>query len=311
MTAIIQDIVSIFFVLALGYFSGKRNAFTQDQAGALLKVVLNYALPAVLFVSIVRSTRAELFAEWNMLLTTFIVLIVSQIVVFTVAKFIFKHSHRESGIASLVAGAPTVGFLGIAVLAPMYGAEAGLTVAIVALIVNVIMVPIAIFLIAPDGSKPTDALVHAVKQPVVLSPLIAVILVIANIPVPSWVLPPLGLIAHANSGIAVFAAGLVLSAHKLTVNAEVIWNTMVKLALAPAAMLLLAMSFGINGAHLEQLVLLAALPTLFTGIVLSGRYQLYVELGSSTLIVTTVLFALAAPAWIAIVRAVSATAIGN
>lgn len=305
MTAIIQDIVSIFFVLALGFFSGKRNAFTQDQAGALLKVVLNYCLPAVLFVSIVRSTRAELFAEWNMLLSTFIVLIVSQLVVFAGAKYVFKHDRRESGIASLVAGAPTVGFLGIAVLSPMYGAEAGLTVAIVALIVNVVMVPIGIFLIAPQGQKPTDALLNAIKQPVVLSPLIAVALVLLNIQVPSFVLPPLSLIAHANSGIAVFAAGLVLSAHKLTINGEVIWNTVMKLVLSPAAMLLLAMAFGVSGAHLEQLVLLVALPTLFTGIVLSGRYQLYVDLGSSTLIATTVLFALAAPAWIAIVRAIS------
>jgi malonate transporter len=305
MTAIIQDIVSIFFVLALGYFSGKKNAFTQDQAGALLKVVLNYCLPATLFVSIVRSTRAELFAEWNMLLSTFIVLIVSQLVVFLAAMYVFKHNHRESGIASLVAGAPTVGFLGIAVLSPIYGAEAGLTVAIVALIVNVIMVPIAIFLIAPEGQKPSAALVNAIKQPVVLSPLIAVVLVLLNVHVPGWFLPPLSLIAHANSGIAVFAAGLVLSAHKLTVNAEVLWNTLVKLVLAPAAMLMLALAFGISGAHLEQLVLLVALPTLFTGIVLSGRYQLYVELGSSTLITTTVLFAAAAPAWIAIVRAIS------
>jgi len=305
MTAIIQDIVSIFFVLALGYFSGKRNAFTQDQAGALLKVVLNYALPAVLFVSIVRSTRAELFAEWNMVLSTFIVLLVSQFVVFAAAIYVFKHNRREGGIASLVAGAPTVGFLGIAVLSPMYGAEAGLTVAIVALIVNVIMVPIAIFLIAPQGEKPSAALINAIKQPVVLSPLIAVVLVLLNIHVPSWFLPPLSLIAHANSGLAVFAAGLVLSAHKFTIDAEVIWNTVVKLVLSPAAMLLLAMAFGISGAHLEQLVLLVALPTLFTGIVLSGRYQLYVELGSSTLIATTLLFALAAPAWIAIVRALA------
>lgn len=32
MIPIVQDIVSVFFVLALGYFSGKRSMFTQDQA---------------------------------------------------------------------------------------------------------------------------------------------------------------------------------------------------------------------------------------------------------------------------------------
>lgn len=302
MTAIVQDIVSIFFVLALGYFSGKRSAFDQDQAQGFNHLVLNYALPATLFISIANSTRERLFSDSTMLIAALVVLLGWYLVAFLVAKLVFRHSRQEAGIAGLSAGAPTVGFLGIAVLSPLFGAEAALSVAMVALVVNVLQVPLGVFFVAPAGTKPTAALAHAVKQPVVLAPLIAVALVLAGIRFPPVADAPLALIGHATSGVAVFAAGLVLSAHKFHLDLEVAWNTLVKLVLMPASMLAFGLYLGMTGETLEQLVLLAALPPAFTGIVLAGRYQTYVELASSTLIVTAILFAGAAPLWIAIAR---------
>ena len=68
MIAILQDIASIFFVMALGYVAGKRSTFTQDQAEGLNHLVLTYCLPATLFVSITGSTREQLFSDSNMLL---------------------------------------------------------------------------------------------------------------------------------------------------------------------------------------------------------------------------------------------------
>ncbi len=40
-----------FFVLALGYLAGKRNAFDADQSAGLSKLALTFALLASLFVS--------------------------------------------------------------------------------------------------------------------------------------------------------------------------------------------------------------------------------------------------------------------
>jgi malonate transporter and related proteins len=116
MTAIFQDIASVFFVLALGYFSGKQTMFTQDQAEAFNRLVLNYCLPAMLFVSITRSTREQLFSDSTMLIVAAIVLVGWYLATFLVAKLFFGHTRQEAGIAGLSAGTPTVGFLGIAVL---------------------------------------------------------------------------------------------------------------------------------------------------------------------------------------------------
>ncbi|MCK1316611.1 hypothetical protein [Bradyrhizobium sp. 23] len=53
---------------------------------------------------------------------------------------------------------------------------------------------------------------------------------------------------------------------------------------------------------LEQMVLIAALPPVFAGMILAGRYQGYVEMASSTLLASALLFACAAPIGIAIGR---------
>ena len=184
MTAIFQDIVAIFAVLALGDLAGRRNAFTADQAEGLLHLVLTYALPATLFVSIARSTRAELFSDGRMLALAAVVLTGWQAVAFAVARRGFGRNRREAGIASLTAAAPTIGFLGTAVLVPTFGPPAVLSVAIVALVINLVQIPLTVFLIAPADSRSGRGVAERRRQPLVLAPLLAVLLVLRRDPDP-------------------------------------------------------------------------------------------------------------------------------
>ncbi|MDF9444690.1 AEC family transporter, partial [Limosilactobacillus mucosae] len=59
---LIDDIVPILVIMILGYLCGKFSFFDDDQRQGLNKLVLNIALPAALFISIVSATR-EMFAK--------------------------------------------------------------------------------------------------------------------------------------------------------------------------------------------------------------------------------------------------------
>ncbi|WP_367892862.1 AEC family transporter, partial [Duncaniella muris] len=50
---ILYAIVPIIVVMLAGYISGKKGIFSGEDAKKFNKVVLDYALPAALFVSIV------------------------------------------------------------------------------------------------------------------------------------------------------------------------------------------------------------------------------------------------------------------
>ena len=71
-----SDLLPIIIIMVLGYVSGKRNVFTSDQAKAFNKLVLNYALPAALFVSIARANREMIFADAKLTIISFVVLLV-------------------------------------------------------------------------------------------------------------------------------------------------------------------------------------------------------------------------------------------
>ncbi|WP_181945916.1 AEC family transporter, partial [Klebsiella pneumoniae] len=81
----------------------------------------------------------------------------------------------EAAVCALIAGSPTIGFLGFAVLDPIYGdsVSTGLVVAIISIIVNAITIPIGLYLLNPssgaDGKKNSNlsALISAAQEPVV------------------------------------------------------------------------------------------------------------------------------------------------
>ena len=83
---------------------------------------------------------------------------------------------------------------------------------------NLAQIPLGVALMAPAGAKPSAALIDAARQPLVFVPLIATAIVVAGIQFPAFADAPLALIGQANSGVAVFAAGLVLSAHKFSIR---------------------------------------------------------------------------------------------
>lgn len=309
------DIMPIIVVMLLGYFSGKKEFFAPNQAQVFNKLVLNYALPAALFTSIVRANREMLFE--NATLT--IVALVGLIALFMVSYFsmilLFKRTKAEAAVCALIAGSPTIGFLGYAVLDPLFGTgvETGLVVAIVAIIVNAITLPLGLCLMAAGGTKTQtepgkkaeNPLLSAITQPVVWAPILAVIFVLIGLKLPSSLEPSFKLLAQANSSVAVFAAGLTLAAYKIELDKEVAFNTFFKLILMPGVFLFAGHAAGLSSTVLQMLVLAVALPPAFSGIIIASRYQIYTRTGTSSLATSVIGFIVAAPFWVYMAKIVS------
>lgn len=307
---IFYDIIPIFAVMALGYAGAKSQAFSPAQTQALNKVVLDFALPAALFVSITKATRQMLFEDLALTVISFVGLVLLFFVSYFVCRKVFKHTIAQAAVCGLTAGSPTIGFLGFAVLDPIFGAttETGLVVAIVAIVANAIIIPIGMCLINLGGvsdsgtdqksSGMLSAVIKSIKQPVVWCPTLAVILVLLGIKIPDSVYPSFDLIAHANSGVAVFAAGLALATVRFSVNLEIIWNSLFRVFITPLCIAAAAILCGLTGEKLSMLTLACALPPAFSGIIIGSRYNTYVQDGASTLAVSTLIFAAAAPFWI-------------
>lgn len=298
--------------MALGFFSGKAGAFSGQDARVLNKVVLNYALPCALFVSIVKANRAMLAVDAKLTAIAFIVLIACFYMVYYVFKFYKGNTSADAAIAALVSGSPTIGFLGFAVLEPIFGTSAsvGLVIAIVAIEVNAIGIPIGLCLLnnanaaaaaAHNGGKkpnPWGPVINALKQPVAWAPILAVILVLCGVKWPASLNPSFTLMAGANASLACFAAGITLSSVKVSLNAQVWLGAFLRLIATPLLVLVVGLFFHMEPLNLKMLVIASALPPAMSGIIIASRYNVYVATSTSSLAVSTLLFMGTCPMWL-------------
>lgn len=308
---LLYAIAPIVVVMLAGYISGKKNIFTGQDAKKFNKVVLDYALPAALFVSIVQSTREDLAKDLKLTLVSLVGIMACFMLVYFVFKYCFKkNTGADAAVSALISGSPTIGFLGFAVLEPIFGTTpaVALVVAIVGIVVNAVGIPVGLSLMnaslekqQPGSTKKQSAwkpVIHALEQPVAWAPILAVILVLCGLKWPDWASPSFDLIAKANASMAVFSAGITLSAIKFSVNWQVILGSIMKMLLMPLVILVFGLLVHMDPFNLKMLVVAAALPPAFSGIIIADEYDTYVATGTSSLTLSVIVFIGACPLWI-------------
>lgn len=308
---ILYAIVPIIVVMLAGYLSGKYKIFNGDDAKKFNKVVLDYALPAALFVSIVDASREMLIKDIKLTIVSLVVIMFCFMLVYYIYKFCFsKNKPGSAAVMALICGSPTIGFLGFAVLEPIFGTTpaVALVVAIVGIVVNAVGIPVGLSLMnddfekaAPGTGKKVSAwkpVLNALAQPVAWAPILAVIWVVAGIPWPKVLNPSFDLIKGANASLAVFSAGIVLSSVKITVNWQGVLGTILKLVLMPGLLLIVGIMCHMDPLNIKMLVVAGALPPAFSGTIIADEYDTYVATGTSALAISVVCFMFMCPLWI-------------
>ncbi len=308
---ILYAIVPILVVMLGGYIAGKKGAFSGNDAKKFNKVVLDFALPAALFVSIVQATREDLAKDLKLTLISVLGIMGCFLLVYFIFRYCFKkNTGADAAVSALISGSPTIGFLGFAVLEPIFGTKpsVALVVAIVGIVVNAIGIPVGLSLMnsslekqnpsTTKKSSPWKPVLHALAQPVAWAPILAVVWVLVGIPWPKYLSPSFDLIAKANASMAVFSAGITLSAIKIDINWQAVLGSIMKMIVMPAVILILGLVFKMDPENLKMLVVAAALPPAFSGIIIADEYNTYVATGTSSLTLSVILFMGFCPLWI-------------
>ena len=208
---ILSALAPIVFTLLLGFVAAWRHDFGPKEASVLNRMVLLYAVPLALFVGTVGTPRADLVQDIALVVAIFMAIVGLYALVFLLFRFVFRFSLSESVLAALTASAPAVPFMGPAILGDLFGKASAVTIAIAALIINLIVVPITILGLAlgrtpiVTTAPPTtrhsafaEKLVETVKEPIVWAPVLAFVLVLCNVRIPSIADHGLSLLGQAT-----------------------------------------------------------------------------------------------------------------
>jgi malonate transporter and related proteins len=305
-------IAPIFFTLILGYFAGRAKRFDSDQVAGINELVLDYAVPAALFAGAVRTSRVALLEQTPLFLALLISIVGTYAIAFAVGRLVFRHDLAAAALQAISVGFAAGVFIGPAVLRGIYGPASAVAIALVAIVLNAIVVPATLVLLnisksrsanKADSSLFVTALTDALKAPMVWAPLIAIALVLARAPFSPIVTSTLGLIGAASSGAALFVAGAAIAAHKIRLNTEIVANVALKMLAQPALYFALAMILRVIQPYANEGFLLTLLPSGPIALQLAVRYKTYVSEAGSTLALTTIALVVTLPIGIYLIGA--------
>jgi predicted permease len=295
-------LLPVLFVLVLGYWAGRSKRFDADQVKGINELVLDFALPAVMFVGIVKTASHPPAGEATFLIAITFALVAFYIGVLLVSMLLLRHSIGEAALQACLLSFPSVAFMGIPIFKGLFGDSGVLSVTVATVIANLTIAPLTVLLLemhaartARAGTGETarlvDEIVAALKssfvKPVVWAPLAAIAIVATGIGVPEPVDNMLALIGSTTSGVSLFAAGLIIAAYKVTVTAEIVSNVAAKMIAQPLFAVFLVALFSVREPLARELILMCAIPSSAFAVLLAPRYNAYETESASTLVLTS------------------------
>lgn len=310
---LVSALLPVFFVLALGYFAGQRNAFDSDQAAGLSKLALSFALPASLFVSMTDIPKDLLLQQGRLVLA----LILSHAGLFLIAWFALGYLKSLHGtpaiIYALMLSTSATPVFGLAVLGPILGPTSAGTVGLVALAIN-LTVPPAVILLEMDAaaknkqaatgpSQPSAILTGlnaGLKSPLLWAPILGIAVVLAGIHLPAVVASCFELIGSATSGVAVFAVGLILAAHPVRLSPGVFAGSLARITVQSLVLFALLHLLRVVSPFARESLVCCSFPLATVVVLFAARYKAAQSEAAAMLMISTLALAITVPAilWI-------------
>jgi malonate transporter and related proteins len=116
-------------------------------------------------------------------------------------------------------------------------------------------------------------LVAALKEPVVLAPVTALILVFAGVSLPSTIVQSLKLLGTTSTGAALFASGIVLYSQRIALSKSVLAHTGGRNVLVPAVLWAALVALGASHTTVRAGVVALALPAVLIVTILPVQYK--------------------------------------
>jgi len=298
---IITALLPVFSILALGYFAGRRKLIDNQNIASLNVLLMQFALPLTLFVSIAKTPRDVIVQNAPLAVVLALALVSCYVIVGWMQVKVFKLSLGDAAVETLTISFPNFASIGLPLLLPIFGAQAALSVAIAIAVGSVTISPMTLALLELDKARKADAgrsvsasrqflvaLGHSVRKPIFIGPMLGLVFVLVGLKLPSLATTALGPITSATAGVGLFLTGLMLSAQAIRISGDVVFGTAVKNVLQPLLVYGLARLLNLQPAIAQQAALLAAIPCGFFGLVFGASNGVRTPVAGATLIVSSI-----------------------
>ena len=301
----ITSIIPIIAIIVLGYILQVKGWFGDDFGPNLSRLIMNVALPASIFVSVMKYlTLDKLISLSGGLLYTFVAFILGYIVAY-IAVMLFKiRPGRRGTMINTFVNANTI-FIGLPLNVALFGDQA-LPYFLIYYITNTISTwTLGVYLMTSDSKsgqskKATKFDWKKLLPAPLVGFLVALLVLILRIPIPDFATNTLTYVGNIVTPLSLIYIGIVLAKAGLNTIAfdkDTIVTLVGRFILAPLIMLLVLKFFAPNMAAVEfkTFMIQSATPALAVLPILANQGKGDVEFSTNVVTLSTVLFIVVIP----------------
>ncbi|MFX4222520.1 MAG: AEC family transporter [Thalassobaculum sp.] len=312
MEILLDIIVPVFGIVALGYAAARSGLFPHDATKGLSRFVFDYAIPAMLFRTMATTELPETI-QWGYLISYFGGGYVAWIAGSLIAMSVFRARGAEPAIAGMTGAFSNTVMLGVPLVLTTFGEVATLPLFLIIAfhswqLLSVVTVQAEIGIGARQEMRqlPINVLKGLVTNPIIIALLLGVLTNLSGLSLPGFVDTLTETLGRAALPCAVFAMGASIAAYRIAGAVhQATTGTVLKLALHPVLVWLLATHvFAVEPLWRDVAVILASLPVGVNVYLMAQRYQSAVAQSTTAILLSTGLsvFTVAGVLWLLDVR---------
>jgi malonate transporter len=300
----LNSIVPVFVVMALGYFAGWTRDIDNHHVAELNALVMDFAVPASLFIVTVQTPRALLLQQGPLIAILAISMLVIYGLIFFLQRRLFKLDTRQAAVQSLTVAFPNIAAVGLPLMSSVFGAGKTFSVGIAIAVGSIVLSPLTLVLLEsgaetahdiPPRQRIIKSIGKSVLKPVVIAPVVGMALSLCGLALPPLLVTSLSQIGVGAGGVALFLTGLILSSQPFNLNRNVASGILLKNIVQPLVAAALVATLATTPLTGYEAIILCAAPSGFFGILFGLRYGVIARDAGSTLFATSILSAATLP----------------
>lgn len=293
-----------FVIIGLGFWAGRTRFFTEEATAYLTKFVFFFALSAMLFRFSATLPFAEIFN--GRLIAGYLWGTAAVYGIVTLVAFMRRLDVPTAAIEAQCGAIGNVGFLGLPMLALLFG-EAAIGPVMLVLATDLIVFSSLIVILINGGrdGRLTPATIRLIGRGLIINPMIVSISAglawsALNLPIPAPMEDFLTILGGAATPGALFAIGASLAARSAERVQVAAWLSFAKLVLHPVLVAIAVLYlFPIDGFSASVVVSSAALPVAGNIYILAAHYRVAPQRASAAILFSTAISILTVPVFIA------------
>lgn len=310
----IQSVLAILIMIAIGYFTQGLGWFDEKFSGSISKLIMKVALPASIFMAMMKYFKPDQLAKLSSgLVYTIISILVGYVISWLEIKAFKVPRGRRGLMMTAINGANTV-FIGMPLNIALFG-QISVPYLLVYYIVNTIIIwTLGVWVIAADdptidkkkGQKVKFDLSHLIPAPlwgfIVALPFIYIPWLKTHLLV-NFVSMTLTDVGGLVTPLSLIYIGIILKQFGISsikIDFHLILTLIGRFIISPVIMAVivfagLKMGIQMNGIFHKTLIIQAAIPTLAVLPILASNYHSDVKFATNVVVATSTLFIVVVP----------------